>query len=54
MVLFYENEPDEIWDLPDVELRKRLYYVKKTGKDGRATFQFNQEARNDIPVESRL
>jgi len=51
MVLFYENEPDEIWDLPDVELRKRLYYVKKTGKDGRATFQFNQEARNDIQLK---
>jgi len=28
-----------------------LYYVKKTGKDGRATFQFHQEARNDIQLK---
>lgn len=47
LVLFYEHSPEEIWELDESEIRNRLYYVTKTGKDGRATFQFHQEARND-------
>lgn len=51
LVLFYENTPEEIWKLSQQELVNRLYYVKKTGKDGRATFQHHQEARNDKQLE---
>lgn len=47
MVLFYENNPEEIWNLKTEDRLKRLYYVRKMGKDGRATFQFHQEARID-------
>lgn len=47
MVLFYEDIPEEVWDLDRSERLKRLYYVRKMGKDGRITFQFHQEARND-------
>jgi CRISPR-associated endonuclease Csn1 len=51
MVLFYENNPEEVWDLTGTELRKRLYIVKKTNKDGRVTFQFHQESRNDEQIK---
>ncbi|GIV32611.1 MAG: hypothetical protein KatS3mg031_0146 [Chitinophagales bacterium] len=47
MVLFYKEHPEELWELTQVDLIKRLYFVRKTGKDGRVTFQFHQEARND-------
>ncbi|NOQ70718.1 MAG: hypothetical protein GQ574_01880 [Crocinitomix sp.] len=47
MVLFYEELPEEVWDLDKTEQLKRLYYVRKMSKDGRATFQFHQEARID-------
>lgn len=47
LVLFYERNPEEIWELDESEIRNRLYYVRKTAKNGQTTFQFHQEARND-------
>lgn len=47
LVLFYKNTPEELWEMEGADLRNRLYFVRKTSKDGRATFQFHQEARND-------
>ena len=47
MVLFYEKSADELYDCSRSELAKRLYKVVKMMKDGRVTFKFHQEARND-------
>ena len=47
MVIFWERNPDEIWNLDRKNLNKRLYKVIKMGKDGRITFKFHLEARND-------
>lgn len=47
MVLFYEHSPEELYDCSKAELSKRLYKVVKMMKDGRVTFKFHQEARND-------
>ena len=47
MVLFYENSPEELYECSRAELTKRLYKVVKMMKDGRVTFKYHQEARND-------
>lgn len=47
MVLFYEKSPKELYDCGVEELSKRLYKVTKMCKDGRMTFKFHLEARND-------
>lgn len=47
LVLFYEYSPEEIWELDEGDLKNRLYYYRKAGKNGQTTFQFHQEARND-------
>ncbi|MGM0528617.1 MAG: type II CRISPR RNA-guided endonuclease Cas9 [Bacteroidota bacterium] len=47
MVIFFKDRKEEIWDLSYTEIRKRLYKVIKLSKDGRITFKFHQEARND-------
>ncbi|MBL4905784.1 MAG: type II CRISPR RNA-guided endonuclease Cas9 [Flavobacteriaceae bacterium] len=47
LVLFYEQNEEEIWDLEQDDLVKRLYRVRKMSGDGRVTFQYQQEARND-------
>ncbi|MCF8225399.1 MAG: type II CRISPR RNA-guided endonuclease Cas9 [Bacteroidales bacterium] len=52
LVIFWKNSPDEIWDLSRHELTKRLYKVIKMSKDGRITFKFHQEARNDEKLKS--
>lgn len=52
MVLFYEKSPEELFDCGPGELRKRLYKVIKMSKDGRITFKFHQEARNDEGIKS--
>ncbi|MFC2106880.1 type II CRISPR RNA-guided endonuclease Cas9 [Bacteroidota bacterium] len=58
LVLFWQNNPLEIWDLKRREVRTRLYKVIKQSKDGRITFKFHQEARNDdklrLDYEQRL
>ncbi|MEX0813367.1 MAG: type II CRISPR RNA-guided endonuclease Cas9 [Chitinophagales bacterium] len=52
LVLLYENHPEELWDLKKEEKRKRLYFVRKTNKDGRITLQYHQEARNDDQLKT--
>ena len=47
MVLFYEKSPNERYDCGVEELSKRLYKVTKMFKDGRMTFKFHLESRND-------
>ena len=47
MVLFYEQSSNELYNCPKTDLVKRLYKVVKMQKDGRITFKFHQEARND-------
>lgn len=52
MVIFWESEPQELLSLNKKELRDRLYKVTKLNKDGRITFKFHQEARNDDSIKS--
>ncbi|HXH18664.1 MAG TPA: HNH endonuclease domain-containing protein, partial [Chitinophagales bacterium] len=47
LVLFYKEHPEELWELSKEDLKNRLYFVRKTSKNGQTTFQFHQEARND-------
>ena len=47
MVLFYESSPEELYECSRAELSKRLYKIVKMMKDGRVTFKYHQEARND-------
>lgn len=44
MVLFYENDPDEIWNGKKSDLPKRLYKVTTMEKDGRVTFRHHEDA----------
>ena len=46
LVMFWEKSPDELRN-KKVDKTKRLYKVIKMNKDGRMTFKFHQEARND-------
>ena len=52
MVLFYENSPAELYDCTKSELARRLYKVIGMEKDGKVTFKFHQEARNDESIKS--
>lgn len=47
MVLFYQYNPDEIWELEAETLSKRLYKCTTMSKDGRIVFKYHQEARSD-------
>ncbi|TAJ09430.1 type II CRISPR RNA-guided endonuclease Cas9 [Marinilabiliaceae bacterium JC017] len=47
IVLFWKNTPEEIKELSEEDLIKRLYKVIKMNKDGRVAFKYHQEARND-------
>jgi CRISPR-associated endonuclease Csn1 len=46
LVMFWEKSPEELRS-KKVDKVKRLYKVTKMDKDGRITFKFHQEARND-------
>ena len=50
MVLFYENDPEEIWDNPV----KRLYKVTELWKSGRVVFTFHQEARQSSEMNKEI
>ena len=52
MVLFYEKSPEEFYECTKADLVKRLYKVTKMNKDGRVTFKFHQEARNDEALKT--
>lgn len=47
MILVYKYFPNELWDLDNQEISKRLYKVIKMNKDGRVTLKLHSEARND-------
>ena len=50
MVLFYENDPKEIWDNPV----KRLYKVTELWKSGIVVFTFHQEAKQSSEMKREI
>ena len=52
MVLFYEKSPAELYACTKTELVKRLYKVIGMEKDGKITFKYHQEARNDDAIKN--
>jgi len=46
-VLFFKKSPEDLYDLDNIELSKRLYHIRKFKKDGRIFFQYHKEARDD-------
>ena len=53
MVLLYENECDEIWELDKSHLQKRLYVITKMKGDGRIYMIHHQEAREKKYLEEK-
>lgn len=53
MVLFYDKSSDEVFDLDEAELCKRLYKVYTIEADGRVSFVHHQEARIAKDVEAK-
>ncbi len=47
LVLFWDKEPEELYNLEYNELNKRLYKVIILNKDGRLKFKHHMEARNE-------
>jgi len=45
LVIFYEKTIDEIWNLSEVDISKRLYKLAKIDNQGRLTFRPHSEAR---------
>jgi CRISPR-associated endonuclease Csn1 len=45
MVLFFENDAEELYNLNSKELGKRLYKLAKFDAQGRLTFRYHKEAR---------
>lgn len=53
MVLLYENNRDEVWDLDIRNLQKRLYIITKMKYDGRIYMMHHQEAREKKDLEEK-
>jgi CRISPR-associated endonuclease Csn1 len=53
MVLLYENNGDEIWDLDKRNLQRRLYIITKMKYDGRIYMMHHQEAREKKDLEEK-
>ena len=53
MVLMYENNGDEIWDLDKRNLQRRLYIITKMKFDGRIYMMHHQEAREKKDLEEK-
>lgn len=53
MVLLYENDRNEIWDLDKRNLQKRLYIITKMKYDGRIYMMHHQEAREKKDLEEK-
>lgn len=47
MVIFYKETKEEVWDYSQKEKGRNLYYVSVIESDGRVTFKYHQEARQD-------
>jgi len=45
MVLFYQKNVEEVFELSQVDLNKRLYKLAKFDAQGRLTFRYHKEAR---------
>lgn len=56
MILFWENNPDEIWDLSQAEMTKRLFKLTQFESDGRIQARFHQVAKpdNELSTVSKL
>lgn len=53
-VLFYEKDKEELYNLSNNYLSKRLYFVRKFGDDGRVTFWLHREARASTVLSDYL
>lgn len=47
MVIFYKETKEEVWDYSQKEKDRNLYYLSVIESDGRVTFKYHQEARQD-------
>ena len=47
MVIFYKETKEVVWDYSQKEKDRNLYYVSVIESDGRVTFKYHQEARQD-------
>ena len=54
MVIFYKETKEEVWDYSQKEKDRNLYYVSVIESDGRVTFKYHQEARQDkeLPINA--
>lgn len=50
MVIFYKETVDEVWEYSSADFAKNLYYVSVIESDGRVTFKYQQEARQDKEI----
>lgn len=53
MVLLYEKDKNEVWDLDKCNLQKRLYIITKMKSDGRIYMMHHQEAREKKNLEEK-
>lgn len=50
MIIFWENSPDEIWDLDKSQIQKRLFKLTQFESDGRIQARFHQVAKPDNEI----
>lgn len=54
LALTYDKTPDELREMPSVEIKKRLYKVVKFRSDGLVTFRYHTEARAAVDLGKDL
>jgi CRISPR-associated endonuclease Csn1 len=56
MVILWENNPDEVWEINVVQLNKRLFKLTQFESDGRVQARFHQVAKpdNELKRESEV
>ena len=47
LVIFFKETKEEVWECSQNEIVRNLYYVSVIESDGRVTFKYHQEARQD-------
>lgn len=47
LVIFFKETKEEVWEYSQNEIVRNLYYVSVIESDGRVTFKYHQEARQD-------
>ncbi len=47
LVVLWEKSPDEVWDLNQSEVRKRVFKITSFESDGRIQMRFHQQAKPD-------